>query len=164
MSAWNGFQNLDLSGVVPDDFAPLTPGEYELRSSDAQVKSQQGTNNKRVVVKLTATDGRGAINAGFNVAHSSKQAVEIGLAQLKSFLISGGHKNPDNPGDISSLNGLICRAYIGHGKPFIGQDGKERTNVEVKRFIMDGETGAGAGAGASAGASARKTYDDEIPF
>lgn len=164
MSGWNGFANLDLSGITPDDFAPLTPGEYELRSSDAQVKTGANGTDKRVVVKLTSTDGKGAINAGFNVVNAkSKQAVEIGLAQLKAFLISGGHPNPDNPGDIVNLNGLVCRAYIGMGKPYIGQDGKERSNPEVKRFIMQGET-SGAASGGASGAAATKRYDDEIPF
>lgn len=163
MSGWNGFANLDLSGVTPDDFAPLGVGQHRVRSSDAQVKTSPNGANKRVVVKLTAVSGSGAISAGFNVVHSqSKQAVEIGLAQLKSFLIAGGHPNPDNPGDIATLNGLECDIYIGMGKPYIGQDGRERTNPEVKRFIMDGDAkGDGAATG---GATKPKTYDDEIPF
>lgn len=164
MSGWNGFANLDLSGVQPDDYAPLSPGEYEVRCTDAVVKTGGNNINKRVVATLVDTKGSGSINAGFNVVHStSKQAVEIGMAQLKSFLMAAGHPTPDRPGDIASLKGLTCRVYVGMGKPYIGQDGRERTNPEVKRFIMPDAPDAKTVAYEAQKPHSQK-FDDDIPF
>ncbi len=163
MSGWNGFASLDLSGVTPDDYAPLSVGEHEVRCTDVEIVTGQNGQNKRIVASLAATDGSGSIKAGFNVVHtSSKQAQEIGLKQLKSFLVAGNHPNPDRPGDITSLKGLTCRVYIGMGKPFVGQDGTQKQNAEVKRFIIEGEDG-GAPKRPAAGGQ-KKDIDDEIPF
>lgn len=158
MSDWNGFGNLDLSGVTPDDFSPLGVGEHEVRCTDVEIKTGQNGKDKRVLVSLSATDGSGQIKAGFNIVHaSSKQAQEIGLKQLKSFLVAGKHPNPDRPGDITSLKGLTCRVYIGMGKPYM-KDGEQKQYPEVKRFLIDGESGGASSAPAS------KPIDDEIPF
>lgn len=161
MSGWNGFANLDLSGVVPDDFAPLGVGEHEVRCTEVEIKTGQNGKDKRVLVTLAETGGAGTIKAGFNIVHAtSKQAMEIGLRQLKSFLVAGGHPNPDQPGDINSLKGLTCRVYVGMGKPYTDKEGQQKQFPEVKRFIIEGE-GATSGAPAP---SAPKKIDDEIPF
>jgi hypothetical protein len=157
--SWNGFGNLDLSGVTPDDFAPLAVGEHEVRCTDVEILTGDNGKNKRIVATLNATNGGGTIKAGFNVVHTgSAQAQEIGLKQLKSFLVAGGHPNPDRPGDIASLKGLTCRVFVGMGKPFL-KNGEQKQYPEVKRFIIEGEGGS-----APSPAPSTKKIDDEIPF
>lgn len=162
--SWNGFGNLDLSGVTPDDFAPLKDGEYILRSTDAEIKT--GTNNidKRLVVSFTDTGGAGSIKHGFNIVHKgSAQAQEIGQKQLKSFLVAGGHPSPDRPGDMETLKNLTVRVYVGKGKPYVGNDGQQRQNQEIKRFILP-EGAGGAPAGGSSSSAPSRDIDDQIPF
>jgi hypothetical protein len=156
--SWNGFANLDLSGVEADDYAPLQTGEYDAVCTKAEIKTAANGTDKRVVVSLKDEDGAGSIAAGFNVVHrGSKQAQEIGLKQLKSFLVAGKHPTPDNPGDIESLVGLRCRIYVGMGKPYL-KDGNQVQRAEVKRFIMDGD------AALKPAAKKAADLDDEIPF
>jgi len=159
MSGWNGFANLDLSSVEADDYAPLTKGEYEVTCTKAEIKTAANGKDKRVVVNLKDTGGAGSIAAGFNVVHtSSPQAQDIGLRQLKSFLVSGNHPNPDKPGDIESMIGLTCRIYVDLGKPY-QKNGQTVQREEVKRFIIDGDAPA-----PSPQAKKSADLDDEIPF
>ena len=162
MSSWNGFSNLNLSGVTPDDYAPLTVGEFTLRSTDAEIKTAPNGVNKRLVVAFTDVEGSGSIKHGFNLVNPSAQAQEIGKKQLKSFLVAGGHPNPDHPGDLETLKGLTVRVYVGMGKPYVGDDGQRRQNPEIKRFILDGE--GAAPATPVGGAAAGGIADDQIPF
>lgn len=163
--SWNGFSNLDLSDVEVDDYAPLETGEHEVRSTDVEIKTL-GSDNKRLIVTLSEVNGAGTIKAGFNIVHrASKQAQEIGLSQLKSFLVAGGHPNPDKPGDIMTLKGLTCRIYVGMGKPYTNKEGKQVQRAEVKRFIIDEDKRAAPPSGGGAWSrSVARDIDDEIPF
>jgi len=163
---WNGFANLDLSGVEADDFTPMTVGEHRVKATSAEVATADNNRDKRVVVQFEDVDTGSRITHGFNVFHSSEKAMEIGLRQLKAFLEHGGHPNPNNPGDISTLVGLKCGVYVDYGKPFTGRDGQERTRLEIKRFFdfddRDPAKQAPSANGAAAGPGA--ALDDEIPF
>lgn len=174
--SWNGFQSLDLSGVEADNFNPITqPGLYNFNCTDVELKTGPNKVNKRLILTLVDSVGGGTLKAGFNIVHQgSPQAQEIALRQLKSFLISGGHPNPDHPGDLETLKGLTPKAYVDYGKPYIDKEtGQEKKNFEVKRFVLPGEGGEVASApasnpstsGASGGAvGSRHALDDEIPF
>lgn len=169
--SWNGFQNLDLSGVEADDYMPISqPGLYHLRCIGYELKTGANKINKRLVLTLEDTVGGGQLKAGFNIVHSSSpKAQEIALRQLKSFLISGGHPNPDHPGDLDTLKGLTPTAYLDFGKPYTDSDGNQRTPIEVKRFVLPGEDATppppsqAPVANGHAG-SGGPALDDEIPF
>ena len=93
MADWNGFGGLDLSGVEESSgYARLQPGTYVVESKDAEIKDT-ATGGKMIVVDFSSVDGHGDIRMNFNVVNKNPQAVEIGLRQLKSFLVAGGHKN-----------------------------------------------------------------------
>ena len=161
--SWNGFSSLNLADVEPDDYAPLPAGEHDVECTGGEIKTGSNGKDKRLVVSLNSVDGAGSIKTGFNLYHTgSKQAQEIGLRQLKAFLVASGHPNPDEPGDLGSLKGLRCRVYVGKGKPFIGQDGQQREPLEVKRFIIPGDAKTGTSSGS--GGSSRRELNDEIPF
>jgi hypothetical protein len=154
MGNWNGFGDLDLSTVeTGGDYVRLQPGEYTVKCVDAKVEQIEGTNNRKVVADFKQVDGKGEIRFNFNVYHSNEQAMEIGQRQLKSFLMAGGHSNPDKPGDISTLKGLTVNVIVGMGKPWRDRNGNERQSTEIKRFSAAGEA-----------APAPKDPDDKIPF
>lgn len=174
---WNGFDSLDLSGVEASaGSSRLPPGSYNVVVESAQMA---GEGQKRMVqVKLVDENGAGDITTNFNVANPSAEAVRIGLSQLKGFLISAGHPNPDKPGDITSLKGLKCSIVVGMGKPWTNRDGKKVRTSEIKKFGEAGSPVSGPTPGAMAYeevgsgnvtniASRLATgggLDDEIPF
>jgi len=154
MADWNGFGGLDLSGVAESTgYQRLQPGTYEVEATEAEIKDT-ATGGKMVVVDFTAVDGQGAIRMNFNVVNKNPQAVEIGLRQLKSFLVAGGHKNPDKPGDIKTLKGLKCKITVGMGKPWRDNDGNERQSSEIKSFIARERADGGK----------IEEMNDDIPF
>jgi hypothetical protein len=156
MSDWNGFGSLDLSSVAEDTgVVRLEPGEHEVECVDAKIESAASNQNNKVVKADFKSKAGGQIRVNFNVFHSSAQAQEIGQRQLKSFLTAGNHPNPDKPGDIGTLKGLSCKVVVGLGKPWIGQDGRERQSPEVKVFLPL--------AGAETAAK-KDEMNDEIPF
>ena len=160
-TGWNGFNNLDLSDVVPDDYAPLTTGEYELEVVDIEMKTGANGQDKRLVLTMNDTEGSGSIRVGFNLFHrGSPEAMRIGRQQFKSFLTYSGHPNPDHPGDVNTLRHLRVRAFVAPGKPYRGDDGRERTSMEVKRFIPKGASTGGSGQRSDNG----PMPDDRIPF
>lgn len=159
---WNGFNSLDLS-EVEESKSRLQVGRYMVIAKEAKVEQQEGTNNRKVVLTLEDEDGSGDIRVNFNVFHSSPQAMEIGLRQLKSFLIAAGHPNPDKPGDIASLNGLKCGVIVGMGKPWTDKDGNQRQNTEAKAFFPYGEA-APASAKTNGAAKRGPDLNDAVPF
>lgn len=160
--SWNGFGDLDLSGVKEDEgYVALEPGEHEVVCTDAKVEQIEGTNNRKLVASFKSAGGAGSIRNNFNIFHSSSQAMEIGQRQLKSFLIAAGHPNPDKPGDVGTLVGLKCRVYVGMGKPWRDRNGNERQSPEIKRFINKDEATSKPSAG---GEGTARAMDDEIPF
>lgn len=161
--SWNGFGDLDLTGVEADEGSRrLGVGTYTVKCVDAKVESINDGPNKRVVADFKDEGGAGDIRMNFNVAHSNAQAQEIGLRQLKSFLVAAEHPSPDKPGDISSLKGLTCDVYVGMGKPWRDKDGNERQQTEIKRFLIADESTPAAKGNAKAGGAEK--LDDEIPF
>lgn len=160
MADWNGFPNLDLSGIEEDQgFRRLEPGEYTVKCIDAKVEPVGDTSNRKLVADFEAPEGN--IRHNFNIHHSNSQAQEIGLRQLKTFLVSAQHSNPDKPGDVESMVGLKCKVYVGMGKPWRDRNGVERQNAEVKRFMPVGESSGDTGA---ADQASSKDPNDRIPF
>jgi len=162
--SWNGFGSLDLSDVSVSEgggFRPLPTGEYLLKALSAEVETNGS--NKRLVVQFKDVGGAGEIRSGFWLVHSSAKAQEIGREQLKTFLTAAGHRNPNRPGDVSSILGLQARAYVGPGKPYTNSKGQEVINQEVKRFLVDAKQDMGARS-AAIQAPPSRDIDDDIPF
>ena len=162
--SWSGFGELDLTKVEASEGSRrLGTGTYTVKCVAAKVESYGDKDqNKRVVADFEDVDGSGDIRMNFNVHHTtSAQATEIGLRQLKSFLVSGNHKNPDNPGDVLSLVGLQCSVYVGMGKPWRDKDNNERQQTEIKSFKPLSEDGA---SGEKSSGKSPNKLDDEIPF
>lgn len=159
MSDWN-FGSLDLSSVEQDEgIRRLDPGEHAVKCTDARIEPVGDTANRKLVAEFSADDGSGTIRHNFNIHHTSEQAQEIGLRQLKTFLVSANHPNPDKPGDVETMKGLKCKVYVGMGKPWRDRNGVERQNSEVKRFMpIESKTSS------SQGSEPKKDFDDAIPF
>lgn len=157
--SWNGFGDLDLSKVEQSDGGGgsqrLTTGTYSVKCTSAMVETIGETDNKRVVADFQDLGGAGDIRMNFNVHHTSAQAKEIGLRQLKSFLVAAGHKNPDKPDDVMSLVKLECKVYVGMGKPWTDKTGNQRQQTEIKSFSPLDEAST---------KKPSKDLDDEIPF
>lgn len=158
MADWNGFPNLDLSGVEEDKgIRRLDPGEHVVKCTEAKIEPVGDTNNRKLVADFSAEDGA-TIRHNFNVFHSNEQAMEIGLRQLKTFLVSANHPSPDKPGEVESMKGLKCKVYVGMGKPWRDRNGVERQNTEVKRFMPIEESTP------QSASAEKKDFDDAIPF
>lgn len=173
--SWNGFGELDLSGVQGDvGSARLREGTYRVKCTDAKITGKDGSKDRALVADLVCQDGHGDIKVNFNVFHHSAQAQEIGLRQLKGFLEVAGHPNPNKPGDVKSLIGLECVVAVGMGKPWTDDKGQTRQRTEVKKFFpvttpASGPAPTSSGVSKSnfqapAGGGARRDLDDEIPF
>lgn len=160
MGNWTTFGDLDLSGVE-ESKSRLQPGRYIVVCKEAKVEQVEGTQNRRVVALFEDEDGVGDIRMNFNVHHSNEQAQEIGLRQLKTFLVAAGHKNPDKPGDIASLRGLRCGIVVGLGKPWTDKDGKSRQNSEVKQFYNPNHDAPSAPVESN---KRGKELNDAVPF
>lgn len=176
---WSGLGSLDLTGVEANmGSARLAPGSYSVTTTKAEILDVKGApGNKRLTVSFLCEDGHGDITHNFNVHNRSEQAQEIGLRQLKGFLVAAGHPNPDRPGDVSTMEGLSCVIVVGEGKPWRNRDGEMVTSTEVKKFMPAGSPHSGpapagaapgrgaarAKAGAGAGGSGRPFLDDDIP-
>lgn len=159
MSDWN-FGSLDLSGVEQDKgISRLDPGEHLVKCTDARIEPVGDTANRKLVAEFAADDGSGTIRHNFNIHHTNQQAQEIGLRQLKTFLVSSNHPSPDKPGDVETMKGLKCKVYVGMGKPWRDRNGVERQNSEVKRFMPVESASAG-----SKSAEPKKDFEDPIPF
>ena len=162
MSDWTGFGSLDLSKVEAGGGSTrLQPGTYTVKCTDAKVEPIGSTSNKKLVADFVDAAGTGDIRMNFNIVHNNSQAQEIGMRQLKSFLVAGNHPNPDRPGDVASLKNLQCKILVGMGKPWINRDNVEVTTSEIKKFMALNEQAASAASSAQAPA---KDLDDEIPF
>ncbi len=162
MNEWNGFGSLDLTDVEAGGGSTrLQPGTYTVKCTDAKVEAIGTTANKKLVADFVDAAGTGDIRMNFNIVHANPQAQEIGMRQLKSFLIAGKHANPDRPNDVASLKNLECKIIVGMGKPWINRDNVEVTTSEIKKFMAVEEEAASA---ASTATPPTKALDDEIPF
>ena len=74
---------------------------------------------------------------------------------FKSFLIAGGHPNPDKPGDVKTIEGLTASVYVGMGKPY-QKNGETKQYPEIKSFDSASSDDSSS--------SVDDKLDDDIPF
>ena len=173
MAEWGGFGAIDLSDVQ-GSVSILNNGKYIVRCVEAKVEPTKAGNNRKLVIQLSEVNGLGEIRANMNIFHSNKDAQEIGLRQLKSFLTAASHPNPDKPGDVETMKSLEVGIIVGEGKSYTNQDGRRVTPSEVKKFfpveqfdkiqVKVGVANAQAAHDRAMGPAASKDLDDDIPF
>jgi len=159
MSNWSGFGDLDLSSVELGEMTARTPvldvGKYTATCKEAKVETIEGTNNKKLVLLFVDDGGAGQIRANLNIAHTSSEAQQIARRQLKSFLVAAGHSNPDQPGDVESMQGLQCEIVVGLAKPWKNRDGEMVKDMKEVKYFNPLANGSG---------EKSNTLDDDIPF
>ena len=154
------FNNLNLSDV---DFSASTnsvlqPGRHVCKVENAELKPTR-TGGQQIVVSLSSTEGSGSIRHFINVySPVSPDATRIGREQLKALLSHGGHANPDQPGDIDTIKGLVVG--VGVNRDSYMKDGQEREGSKVSYYFDPAQ----ASAPKAASPEGAKPKDDEIPF
>ena len=110
------FSNLNLANVqAAAGVSVLPPGRYACKVTDAKVEATKDGTGRMIVVKLSDEGGKGVITDRLNVFNKSPEATRIGLEQLKSLLVNGGHPDPDNIGahGVQSIRGLTVGVLVG---------------------------------------------------
>jgi len=155
------FNELNLSGIEASGSSnTLQPGRYQCKVVSAQLRDTR-SGGKQVEVTLEDVGTGGQIRHWINVhVPSSEQATRIGREQLKALLTFGGHKNPDKPGDIASLKGLMPGVSV--VSQTYTKDGEERTGSGVKGYFDPAEIGKSAQK--KGDDKPDNDMDDDIPF
>lgn len=142
------FSNLSLSGVeAAAGSSVLAPGKYVVKVTEAKVEDTKAGTGK--VLKLRLSCKAGVISDNINVYNPSAEATKIGLEQLKSLLVNGGHPDPDNIGahGVQSIVGLTVGVVVGsemyQGSP----------SSKVKGYLKPEVVGATPSAPAAAAAA-----------
>lgn len=163
------FANLDLTGVKPSTGGSSVPvGPNLLEVTNAELTDNKAKTGKQLMVELSMMDGSGRKCRDYITVSDSrtgenfKTAVRIGLERLRALLEFGGHPNPNNPGDISTLIGLVVGVHIEKGEDWTDESGEKkpgggRPRKNAPYFKSDKSPTVAATSG-------RKPIDDGIPF
>lgn len=155
------FSNLSLSGVTAATTGGvLPPGRYVCTVRKAEIEDTKDKSGKKLMVLLACSQG--VITDSINIYNKSERATEIGLEQLKSLLVNGGHPDPDNIGahGVGSIKGLVVGVVVGNEK-YEGQD-RSKVSGYLKPELVTANGQASAKPAAPAAASLFKNSD--IPF
>jgi hypothetical protein len=99
---------LDLTNVSESTFEA---GEYTVTCSAAEVKETKAGTGEYIKCTFETDKGQ-RIYHNFNIKNSNEKAVQIGLAQLKTFMRVAGKANPNTLGGVGELLGLKCVARV----------------------------------------------------
>jgi hypothetical protein len=109
---------LNLSGVKTDDkksFDVLPAGKYYVRCADAELKDTKAGTGRYIKCKFMVEEGEyenRVIFMNVNIENPNPQAQQIGLGQLKAFLVASAYFNPDELGAVADLVGLKAVANV----------------------------------------------------
>lgn len=165
------FRDLNLSGVEAQKGSnSLKPGRYVCTTSEAELKPTK-SGGISLKIKLTDRDGGGSVTDFINIkvpnVNDDKQAMaqRIGRERLKALLVFGGHKNPDEPGDIKTMNGLTVGVIVEQGEDWKDESGTTRKGGGKPKkngaYFDPKELGVQVSTTTS---SSDTDLDDEIPF
>lgn len=156
------FRDLNLTNIKESSGAlTLKPGTYTCKVNEAKIdKIKSG--GQQLVVKLSDTEGQGSITDWIVVNNpNSEMNTRIGLERLKSLLVHGGHKDPDNIGQhgVESIKGLVVGVQV-KSEPWTNDKGKTVDGSRVHYYfkIEDGNATQPADAGGF------DDMKDDIPY
>lgn len=101
--------NLDLSATKTQSFETIPAGKYLAACTKAELaetKSGGKMIKVELTIKNTEMEGR-KIYTQFNIQNANPKAVEIGLSQMKTFMVMAGYANPDKLSNVTDLQGLV---------------------------------------------------------
>ena len=105
-----------LDNVEDDGFDLVPAGEYNLRAVDIELKDTRAGTGKFFNVQFEVVDGLQAgrkIFETYNVKNPNQTAVEIGLKNIKQWIVATGQ---NASGDLT-----LSRVYALEGKQFVGK-------------------------------------------
>lgn len=163
--AWTGFGNLDLSKVAAEgEGSKLRAGSYSCRITKAEVKdTASGNGGKVLYVTLDGVNGEGSITDRINIHNPNPQTVEIALRRLASLLRNGGHPNPNKPGDVKSMLGLVVGVHV-DPEEYQDKEGQTRMGSKIRDRGAYFSVAGGVPTMPSPQRSAGAVPHDEIPF
>lgn len=171
------FNQLNLANSSVSTGGSLLPvGRHVVKITDAKVIDTADRTGKRLEINLAAVDGSGTIRHYINVhLPKSSEGTRIGRDELKTMLYYGGHANPDSPGDVNTMKGLVFGVVVAADS--YKKDGVERETVRVKSVIdpfkidptnfsekKPPAAKPAQGAANFGGTAKADGMDDEIPF
>ena len=132
---------IDLSDTNADGTPPLSnpiaqEGVYDVTCTEASFGPTKKGTGMMLTVVLSDADKRTVMHR-FNVVNDNPVAANIGKAQLKAFLIHAGHHDPDHPGPIEGIKGLMAKVRVSMGEPFKRKSPpyEEVRYPEIKAFL-----------------------------
>lgn len=107
--------NLDMTNVKAAGPMLIDPGTYEVISDEAEIKdSKSGGQYINVKYKVVSGKFEGSYLFNmFNIKNSNQKAVEIGLGQLKAFMVAANIKN-EKLSSPTELVGYKALAVVKH--------------------------------------------------
>jgi len=107
---------VNLKDVKEDSGGSLIPaGKYLLRCNKAEVKPTKAGDGRYIKCEFRVHEGEfenRVVFHIFNIENPSSMAQQIGLGQLKSFLINANYHDPDNLASLNDLLGLKSLASV----------------------------------------------------
>ena len=82
-----------LANAEMGNFDAIPAGQYTIQCESAEICTTANKTGKYIKTKFRITDGKYAnryLFHNFNIQNENKKAVDIGLGQLKSFMLFGG--------------------------------------------------------------------------
>jgi hypothetical protein len=93
----------------------MPEGNYTMQVDEAELKQTKSGDGQYIKAKFKVVEGsydRRVIFHNFNIANPNPKTVEIGLQQLKSFLVAAGVKNPNELTSPRNLEGLSASCKV----------------------------------------------------
>lgn len=114
---------LDLSDVevqAAGEFEPIPEGKYLMQIDEAELKDTKTGGGQYIKAKFKVVDNGDYANRvvfhNFNIKNANPKTVEIGLQQVKSFLVAARAKDPSKLSSPTALEGLsaMCKVAQRH--------------------------------------------------
>ncbi|MGL4754926.1 MAG: hypothetical protein ACRCXB_21355 [Aeromonadaceae bacterium] len=164
---WQGFAALNLSNVEEEQGGrTLQVGDHICRITSAKLEKTASGKGMKLLVQFDGINGGGYVRDVINVFNPSAQATDIGRKRLKHLLIQAGHPNPDQPGDVATMVGLIVGVHVVKGEDWKDETGQTRSGGGEPRNFSPYFKAEGAVTSAPSKPSQASTpnWSDDIPF